>query len=181
MVYVCQFRALLQTPVKANPTANQIALAAGVTLLAQNQQITTWIGDAATPDIGAEDENHLKAFCRLTSLELDIYKHFVDVFDTARCHFFFDIISDEMARYLNAERIASVNQATTVHLKWQDYLDKCLNRLKDTVESESLLTFLTKVRDDALPVYLWIAERRAQRQELEKVLIDLPESMWYMF
>jgi len=74
-----------------------------------------------------------------------------------------------------------VNQAVTVHLKWQDYLDRCLNRLKDTVESESLLTFLTKVRDDALPCYLWIAERRAQRQELERDLVVLPESMWLAY
>ena len=86
-----------------------------------------------------------------------------------------------MARFLNAERIASVNQATSVHLKWQDYLDRCLNRLKDTVESESLLTFLTKVRDDALPCYLWIAERRAQRQELERDLVVLPEAMWLAY
>ena len=34
--YVRQLRALLQTPTQTNPSANQIALAAGMTLLAQN-------------------------------------------------------------------------------------------------------------------------------------------------
>jgi hypothetical protein len=180
MPYVLQLRALLQTPTQQNPTANQVAVAAGMTLLAQNQQIATFVNDPATP-IGTQDESHLRAFCKLTTLEWDIYRHFVDVYDSARCHFFFDIINEEMSRFLNAERIASVNQTNSVHLKWQDYLDRCLNRLKDTVESESLLTFLTKVRDDALPCYLWIAERRAQRQELERDLVVLPEAMWLAY
>ncbi len=44
-----------------------------------------------------------------------------------------------------------------------------------------MLTFLMKVRDDGTLVYLWIAERRAQRQELVNSQVVLPEAMWLAY
>jgi hypothetical protein len=40
---------------------------------------------------------------------------------------------------------------------------------------------LVKVRDEGTPVYLCIAERRAQRQELENSQVTLPEAIWLAY
>ena len=135
------------------------------TATAQGNRITDWINDPDNP-ITADNRPLFLSFCLLTQEEWEIYKHFVDVFDKARCHFFFDIISGEMSRFLNAERIsnAALNPPTILH--WADYKFLCLSRLKDTKKSEDLMDHLMKVREEGLPVYLWIAERRAERDLL---------------
>ena len=131
-------------------------MAGAATRLAQTQRITQLIADA-TNFIVAADQVQLLAFCNLTTQEWEMYQHFVTVFDSARCHFFFDIISTEMQRFLNAERISNASAAVPVILGWAAYKSLALSRLLDTKESEDLLIHLLKTRDDLLPVYLWIA------------------------
>ena len=104
-----------------------------------------------------------------------------DVFDKARCHFMFDIISVEMARLLNAERISNAAFNPPTVLKWAHYKHLCLSRIKGTKESEDLMDHLLKVREEGLPVYLWIAERRSERDLLVKDGVQLPERLWLSY
>jgi hypothetical protein len=176
---VVTLRALLVVPA-ATATNNQIVLANTATSVAQTNAINGLIADINSP-IENVDRPILLSFCSLTTGEFEIYRHFVHVFDSARCHFFFDIISVEMQRFLNAERIASASAAVPVTLRWRDYLSLTLSRLTDTKESEDLLLHLLKIRDDQLPVYLWIAERRAERDLLTTDGITLPEAVWLSY
>ena len=80
-------RALITAPTSATPSANQIAVAVAATLLRQTTEVNDWIADASLPTTEA-DRLPLLSFCKLTELEWEMFKHFVDVFDSARCHFF---------------------------------------------------------------------------------------------
>ena len=163
-----------------NANANTINLAVTATNVAQLAAIIVLENDAASP-ITIVDRPLLLSYCQLTSGEFEIFQSFVSVFNTARCHFFFDIISTEMGRYLNAERISNAAAAVPILLLWNDYRNLALSRLQDTKESEDLLQYLLKTRDELLPVYLWIAERRSERDLLMADGVNLPETTWLSY
>ena len=161
-------------------TPNQINTAAIGTRIAQAQAITVLIGGPLSPIVAA-DQPVLLSYCDLTVGEFQIFRTFLKVFNDAQCHFFFDIVSVEMTRFLNAERIANLSATPRVVLTWPQYRSLALSRMTDTKESEDLLTYLTKVRDEGLPIYLWVAERRAERDLLVRDGITFPESVWLSF
>ena len=100
------------------------------------------------------------------------------VYDTALCHFLFEIVADRVGRFLNAERVQKLNASTPVVLKWSDYTTLLLDMLRDGSKSNDLLSFFHKTRENGLTVPLWVAERRAERALLEKDQVSLPEETW---
>jgi hypothetical protein len=82
-------------------------------------------------------------------------------------------------RYLNAERIKA--DAAGAPLKWEAYKALLYARLKDSTAAHTLIDFTIKPREDGLPVSLWAAERRAERELLTKDNTAMAEATWMQF
>ena len=169
-------RALYVAP-RASASAATVLAAASALALAQDAAISALVADVNSPVVES-DRIALAQYCELTGSELNLYKEFVRVYDTALCHFLFDIVADRVGRFLNAERVQKLNGITPVVLKWSDYTTLLLDMLRDGSKSNDLLAFFHKTRENGLTVPLWVAERRAERSLLEKDQVSLPEETW---
>ena len=163
-----------------NATANAIATAAAALLVTQNDAITALVGDANSPVVET-DRPILKSFCALTAQEWGIYDEFLRVYDSALCHFVFEIVGPQLRRHLNAERLTKEARNPPVIMEWQDYRTLIVSLMRNSVESNDVLTFFLRVRDDFLFVALWVSERRSERSLLEKDGVTLPEKVWLAY
>ena len=164
----------------ANATANAIAAAEAALRTRQQNRIDTLVADANSKVVEA-DRTVLTSYCELNLGEFNIFDEFVRVFDTARSHFVFEVVTPQVKRYLNAARITAESAAHPVPLKWADYKNLLLQRMQDGAQSNDLLTHLLKPREDALPISLWTAERRSERNLLEKDGVSMSEETWLAY
>ena len=148
------------------PNARQIA------------KIATYIAANIATD---DDKPTLKLHCDLNAADGVLYVELVRVYDMALCHFIYECCKPDLSRLLNSERIKALNAATPTEFKWKQHEETLLNQLKDTAESDDLLTFFLLAREDGLHVQLWISERRASRVLLEKDGVKLKEATWLSY
>ena len=167
---------LYQAPA-ANATANAIAAAAAALVVAQNTAIDALVADANS-DVIETDRPILMSYCDLTAQEWGIFDEFLRVYDPALCHFVFEIVGPQLKRHLNAERLTKEARNPPITMKWQDYRTLIISLMRDSVESNDVLTFFLRVRDNLLFVALWVSERRSERSLLEKDGVTLPERVW---
>ena len=116
----------------------------------QKTMIQAWINNPAVFDVDEFDESTLELHCIMIPGDAAIYKELVRVYDAALCHFLYDCVSKELARFLNAERIKSLNADEPRVFNWAAHRSKLLNQTKNTAESDDLLSFFLKCRDESL-------------------------------
>jgi hypothetical protein len=124
----------LRQPHAANATANAIAAADAALIVAQQTAIDALVADANSIVLET-DRTVLTSFCDLSQQEFMVYDESVRVFDEARSHFVFDIVDEQVKRFLNAERLTNLARANPTVLKWKDYKELILNRLPDATSS----------------------------------------------
>jgi hypothetical protein len=163
-----------------NATANAIAAAAAALVAAQNTAINALVADANSTVIET-DRPILMSYCDLTAQERGIFDEFLRVYDSALCHFVFEIVGPQLKRHLNAERLTKEAGNQPVIMKWHDYRTLITSLMRDSVESNDVLTFFLRVRDNLLFVALWVSERRSERSLLEKDGATLPEKVWLAY
>jgi hypothetical protein len=169
-------RALYQPPA-GNATANAIAAAATALLVQQTAGIDALIADANSPVVEA-NRLCLTSYCALTAGELGIFQEFVRVYEGALCHFLFQLCNENVARFLNAERIKALDLQQPATLTWVNYVDILSGRMQDGSKANDLLTYFQKRREAGLVIALWVSERRAERALLEADQVNLPERTW---
>ena len=172
-------RALYQAPAP-NATANAIATAAAALITAQDAAIDALVADIQNPVVEA-NRLCLNSYCALTAGELGIFQEFVRVYQEALCHFLFQLCNENVSRFLNAERVKSLNLQQPVTLEWTDYITLLSERMQDGSKSNDILTYFEKRRESGLTIYLWISERRAERALLEHDQVRLPERTWLAY
>jgi hypothetical protein len=116
----------------------------------------------------------------MTGNELDILCKFVVVYDKARCHFLFEIVEDKVTRHLNAETIRT-NAIGPKPLKYLDFKELLLERCVNSVQTEDLLSYILKSRDEGCPVRLWVAERMSEMKLLMDDGIKMNDKTWLVF
>ncbi len=77
------------------------------------------------------------------------------------------IVEEKVKRHLNAERIRA-DATGTKPLKYPDYKELLLARCVNSAQTEDLLSYILKPRDEGCPVGLWVAERMSKM----KLLMD---------
>ena len=169
-------RALYQPPA-ANATANAIAAAAAALLIQQTAAIDALIADANSPVVEA-NRLALTSYCALTAGELGIFQEFVRVYEEALCHFLFQLCTENVSRFLNAERIKALALQQPRRLTWVNYVATLSCRMQDGSKANDLLTYFQKRREAGLVIALWVSERRAERALLEADRVRLPERTW---
>ena len=164
-------------PAAPNPTVNALAALEAALVVAQTAAIDLRIADANDPVVEA-NRTILNSYGQLTAIEFGIFDEYRRVYDAAMCHFLFKVISPQVKRFLNAARITAAAATVPVVLDWQMYRKATLDRLPDGAASNDFLTYFLRPREDALPVALWLSERRSERSLIEKEGVTLPETMW---
>ena len=91
-IFLAEGRILRNLRVNPAPTAsaNQVALAGAATRVAQGSAVLALVADP-NHFVVREDTPLLMSYCSLTPGEFEIFQIFLQVYDLARSHFFFDI------------------------------------------------------------------------------------------
>jgi hypothetical protein len=136
----------------------QTAAAVLSTLAAKRKAIDDYIDDGHVEEDGrATVVSHIE----MTGNEWDILAKFVVVYEKARSHFLFEIVEEKVKRHFNAERIRA-DATGTKPLKYPDYKELLLARRVNSAQTEDLLSYILKPRDEGCPVGLWVAERMSE-------------------
>jgi hypothetical protein len=140
---------------------------------------STWISSSsgAGKDITELGRPALEMHCGLSQADVTTHGKLVRLYDIALCCWLCPCCEPNMARLLDAERITAVTAPSGEH-KWEDHKATLLAQLRNTSESDDVLTFFLKARDENLHIRLWVAERRSERALLEKDGVQMGEKMW---
>jgi hypothetical protein len=165
------------TTAKGGDNEVQVAAAVLSTLAAQRQAIDDYVDDGSVEE---DDRATLISQIEMTGNEWDILAKFVVVYQKARSHFLFEIVEEKVKRHLNAERIRA-DAAGTKPLKYQDYKELLLARCVNSAQTEDLLSYILKPRDEGCPVGLWVAERMSEMKLLMDDGIKMNAKTWLAF
>ena len=147
----------------------------------QINRIQTWIDSTEATHSGITEKTRplLILHCSLTTSEQAVLQELHRAYDQALCHFLWHTVSTTMARYVNAQRLKAVSAGQT--FGWKEHEEAVLSQCRNTSKPNDLLNYFEAVREEFLPVNLWVAERQSKRRLLEDDGVQLPEETWLSY
>ena len=145
-------------------TTTRTAVARDAT--AQKQQIDDWIKDDTVLDVTSEnDRSILQGYCELTRDEFEYIKELVRVYNTARCYFVREVVSQSFVNLIVSARLEAISTKTTY--EWDDVVATILGQLVNVGIHAKLFNFTHDQRADGSSARLWVASKIKQQAQLE--------------
>ena len=133
---------------------------------AQKQQIDEWIKDDTVLDVTSEnDRSILHGYCELTRDEFEYIKELVRVYNTARCYFVREVVSQSFVNLIVSARLEAISTKTTY--EWDDVVATILGQLVNVGIHAKLFNFTHDQRADRSSARLWVASKIKQQAQLE--------------
>ena len=151
------------------------------TRLLQVGRINEMVEEAAHYIVEADQTALLSICCSMDTTENQIYLKMVEVYDLARSHFLFDIVDPQVKRFLNAERLKAEALRPPMILTYNQYKELFLARTLNSELTQDLLNYILKPREEACPVYLWVAERTSESNLLTANGLAMSNQAWLAY
>ena len=147
----------------------------------QADKITTWINSSEEEHahVTKESRTVLVLHCSITAEELAVLAELHRVYDISLCHFMKHILSPNFARYVNALRLKAETAGDV--FGWREHEKAVLDQLVDSAEPNDIIDFQLRIREEAVPCHIWIAERASERKLLEEDGVRYSELTWLSY